>query len=204
MPEVNLEGYEKFLSEKPKDEALKNLNALMREQFDAEIEVLRKEADLKKAKEKLKDIKERVIPTYMREELGCTEYKGLGKDGKEHGIKLKDHLSVKPPKDNRPHVYDWLIARKKGGIIKKKVSVQFGTKQEEQAAKLIEMLEKKLGFEVDVEKKVESSTLKAYVKTLLEKGDHVPKKMLGVHQFEEAVFTEGKPEDVFEGESESL
>lgn len=176
------------------DSTLSTLSQLGKDLYDAESEVLRLDALLKRAKTHRDNIQLTEIPEFLGE-VGITEF---ATDSVK--VKVTDMLQVQPLKENRPLVLAELEKQGAGTLIKSIVTVQFNRGEEERAKKIIALLREN-DLTPKQEKKVESQTLKKHVKTRLEKGQVVDMALFGVKQFKKASFVDGAPEaPVFPGE----
>lgn len=190
--------YSKYCKDVPDSAALSKLAAMIQQLYDAELEVLKLEANLKKAKKHNEFIAEKMIPDHMKT-IGIKQITVEGSAG-DITIKVEEKISAKPNNDNKPRVFKWLIDNGHGHIIKRTLSMLFGVKEGKQAAQIKELLmKKKLAVKEDL--KVESQTLSALVRKLMEAGEDIPMKMFGVYDKRVAKITEGKPKDVFDGEN---
>lgn len=182
------------LSPVPTDSTLSTLSQLGEDFYDAESEVLRLEALLKRAKTRRDNIQLTEIPEFLYE-VGITEF--ATKDLK---VKVSEMLQVTPKKENRPLVLAMLEKQGAGNLIKSLVTVQFNRGQDEKAKKIIALL-REHDLAPKQEKKVESQTLKKHVKDRLEAGKVVDMDLFGAKQFKKASFVDGAPEPpVFDGE----
>lgn len=159
----------------PDKKSLDRLKILARQQSGAETAVAEAEAALKKAQEKERDYKERLIPEVM-EELGMEEF--TTSDG--FHIKIEKKIRTSLSKENKPAGFAWLEKNGHGGLIKRQIGVAFNRDQQEAATKLLATLRK--DYDVKQEMKVESSTLKAFVIAQLKAGTDLPLGVFGVHE----------------------
>lgn len=179
--------YSAFAGAAPTSEALSNLGKAAKNLFDAEAEVLRCQSELKAAQKKVDDLAEHTIPGLMTE-ANLKEIK-LANGTK---LEIKDMLTIGSVTKNA-EVLAWLEKTGNSGLIKRNVTVVLGKDPEREKKLLAELKEE--GFK-DVEslRWVESQTLKAHVKKILEDGGEVNMDLLGVRQFKQAKIT-GKPQD---------
>jgi hypothetical protein len=178
----------------PSDQELSTLSRLSEDLYEAEAEVLRLEAELKRAKRRRDAIQCDEIPAAM-EDIGVLEFRT-----DKCKIELKPVLRVSPRKDNRPLVFREVEEAGDEAIIKSNVMVAFGRGKEEQTKELLDYLQKN-GMQAKQERKIEPQTLKKWVKDRLERGEPVDMELFGVRQFKQAVFRDGAPEaPVFEEE----
>lgn len=185
--------YSNFADEAPDEESISNVGKTAIELYEAEVEVLRVQAELKQAQAKVRDISERVLPDLM-EEAGLVEIK-MTNGGK---LKVERKLTCSPLKANRPAVLSWLEITGHGGKIKHAVTVNVGKDEERERALTAKLAEE--GFEdVKVDAWVEPATLRAHVNQCLKDGEEVDMDLLGARQYNKAKIT-GAPAPVFEGE----
>lgn len=156
------------------ENALSELSQLAEDQHKAEIKVTRLEAELKIAQEELRQVAERALPEKM-EELGLSEYKTTGGLTVEVSEKIRASLTV----DNRQKGHYWLEKNKFGGLIKTNVVVSFSRGQLYEAQEFVARLRIE-GKLANLERKVEPSTLTAFVKEQLTQGKEIPLDVFGV------------------------
>ena len=169
-------GYEAF-QEGPAAGDLHRLAELAKLMFEAETAVESAEVELKKRKGVLRGIAERDIPELM-EQCGVTEY------ATTTGLKLtiKRLLRASISKANLTAAVTWLDKHGHGGIVKRKVLVEFTRDQEAEAKKAATALLKK-GFEnVQQTYAVNAQTLGAWVRERRANGEAIPEKLLGVSE----------------------
>jgi hypothetical protein len=154
---------------------LTQLVKLAQEQIELEAEVERCEAALGKANKNLKYLAETMIPETMNN-LGLSEI-GL-EDGRKITIKSKVHANI--TKDNKSAAIAWLVDKKHEKIIKNTISVDFAKGEMKNSLKLIAMLDEN-GYDVATKESVHNSTLCAFVKEKLERGEDIPMELFGVY-----------------------
>jgi len=182
------------MTEMPTDTELSSLARLGDDLYDAETEVLRLEAELGRAKKVRNAIREEEIPEAMKE-IGVLEFRTP-----TCKIALKEILRVQPLVANRPLVLKAVEAAGQGALIKSTVTVAFGRGDGEKAKGLLASLQEK-GLQSKQDRLIAPSTLKKYVRDLLEAGEPLDQKLFGVYQAQEAKFSDGAPQPpVFEGE----
>lgn len=192
MPEKD---YSDYMDNAPTDQGVSTLANLGQALVKAELDVLKAEAELKKAQDLRKDIEERQIPDAMRE-AGVEELKLAG--GVVIGI--EEVLGVTVRKDNKQRVLNWLEKEGHGGIIKRKLSVAFNKDQQDEASNLIKVLVEEHGMCTKEEREYSSQTLKKIVRERREAGLPVPDDIINVYSAEKAKITKGKPKLHFEDE----
>ena len=145
---------------------------LAKQQLAAEHEVELKELELKTAKEKLRVICEETIPSTM-EELGLEKVET--KDGLT--VEVKDTLRASITKANESGAFAWLRGHGHAALIKQQLVVIPADAKERTA------LEKKLAkHQYEAKDSVHANTLSAWVREMMEKGETVPEKLLGVYR----------------------
>lgn len=185
--------YSQFAGAAPDATAITNVGKTAMELFEAEVEVLRCEAELKKAQARVRDLSEKTLPDLL-DEAGLKSIE-LANGGK---LTVESKLSVSPLKANRARVIQWLEATGHSGKIKRAVHVAVGKDPEKTEALVKELAAD--GFkDVEVEVWVEPSTLTAHVKKCLEAGDELDMDLLGARTYNKAKIT-GAPAPVFDGE----
>ena len=153
---------------------LARLADLANEQADAEAQVARIQAELNRAQERLKDISERQVPELM-DQLGLETFKtrtGLV-------IEVDETIRASIPKARSVEAFAWLRAHNHEALIKREVVIQFSKGEDEKALALLEELNNK-GLPAEDESSVHASTLSAWVREKLKKGEDVPVDLFGV------------------------
>lgn len=188
-----MQDYSDFTEAAPDAAAISDVGRTANELYEAELEVLRCEAALKKAQAVVRDLAEKTLPDLM-EEAGLAEIK-LANGGT---LKVERKLTVSPLKANRPAVLQWLAETGHAAKIKHAVTVQVG-KDAEREQQLLEQLSASGYNDIDSKAWVEPSTLRAHVKKVLDVGGEVDMDLLGARQYSKAKIT-GAPAPVFDGE----
>jgi hypothetical protein len=144
------------------------------------------EAEVAALSKELLKLKRDDLPALM-DELELTEF--VLKSGAR--IRVKPGVSASITEQNKPQAFAWLITNGFGGIIKTLVEVQFGKGEHDAAEKAAALLKTRFkDREVSVDESVHSSTLNAFVKERMEKGEGVPLDLFGVFTYKEAVATD--------------
>jgi hypothetical protein len=169
------------------DSGLRSLAELADSLFDAEEDVLRLGAELKRAAKKRDAIAQGEIPELMRD-IGVATI--VTTDGAK--VELKDVLSVTPLKKNRPRVMQVLVEEDAGSLIKTTVLVPFNRDEDDAVVDVLAYLTS-IGRQAREDRKVEAQTLKKWVKDRLEAGEEVDMELFGVRKFEIAQFSDGGP-----------
>lgn len=123
------------------------------------------EAVLKAAQEFKRRLAEETIPAVMQE-LGIKDL--TLENGKK--MKLKQDVYAQIESGNKPICWEWLNDNGFGGLIKVKVTAEFGKGQREQAVALCDELSSD-GYYVAFNEDVHAQTLKAFLKEQIAKGN---------------------------------
>lgn len=175
------------MTDTPKNAELAELSALGEQLYSAEAEVLRLEAELRRAKKRRDFIQCDLLPSTM-EKIGLVEFR----TPRSH-IKVSEQLEVRPRADNRPLVLAALEKQGAGALIKTNLAVPFGKGEDEEVARVCEALAL-LGRDYRQDRAVHPQTLKKHIRDRLAKGDPVDVELFGVRQFQKAIFNSGAPE----------
>lgn len=98
-------------------------------------------------------------------------------------LELRADVTTKIPVARRAEAFAWLEERGHSGLIKSTVVVGFRRDEHDRAQSLVDDLS---DYEnVKQEEKVESSTLKKFVRDRLAAGEEVPRDLFGVFEFKE-------------------
>ena len=150
------------------DNSLKEMSDLCAEQVAMEDEVKQLELQLKAKKDAVKKISQEIIPAKMQE-LGLESL--TLKDGS--AVEVKQLVQASISEANRETAYKWLRDNGHGDLIKNQVTVAFGRGEDNVAENFINDA-KSLGLEPSQKMKVESQTLKVFVREKLEEGVEIP------------------------------
>lgn len=143
------------------DSSRKEVADVAKEMIDLEAFILKKEAELKDLKERLRLMKEAEMPPKMKM-IGMKEIPLLNGDK----VQLKDVLSVSCKEDHRELMYNWLEEPEVGAesIVKRTVVISFGRDDQAWFKKFVrDMEQRKKPLDYYVSRKVEPSTLKKWV-----------------------------------------
>lgn len=134
---------------------------------------------LKAVASEYRDLTETILPSLM-DELGVPKLA----ISESQSVELKVKITANIPKEKIEEGCKWLIDNGFGAIIKQVVSTEFGTKQSEEAAKVVEAIKalKLEGIEPSVKKSVNHMTLGALVREQLEEGTELPFETLGIYR----------------------
>lgn len=171
---------------------LSKIAVMGKDMYDAQVEVLRLEAELKKANRVLYQLQEVDIPEYMAE-IGLTKF-----ETEDLTVEISDQLRVRPLAANRGAVMQVVTNAGDAHLIKDTISFMFTRGQNDEAEKFYDAAIAE-GKAPKRDQKIESSTLKAYVKGKLEAGEDLDMDLFGVSMGKKAVFKTGAPKaPVFE------
>ena len=167
-----MEGYEAF-NEAPVSADLAGLSRLAEELAKAQAAETEAAENLDRIKARIVDLAERQIPELM-DNLGVEQFRTTS--GFEITVRKTIRASV--PASRRDEAMQWLDDHGHGGIIKRNITVGFNRDQEGDASVLQDELSDR--FEnVKADRKVEPSTLRAFIADQLEAGAAVPLDLFG-------------------------
>ncbi len=161
----------------PSPEDLNQLSLLAAKMFAAEQEVEVIESELKKAQERLRLLSEREIPELMAK---CNMIEFRTTTGLR--VKVAEDVHASISQANRLDAVKWLDDHGYGGIVKRKVFVDFNKEEQEAAERLYSTLQADFS-NVGIDANVHSSTLKAFVKERLKEGSDIPLPLFGAVVF---------------------
>jgi hypothetical protein len=159
---------------KVSDESVTGIAALAKKAKMLEKEIEDLGASLKEKEEQYRNLTEVSIPEAMAE-AGMKKF--VMADGSL--IDVKPFYGASISKARQAEAFKWLRDNGFDDIIKNTVSVRFGRKEDELAARMIQLLRQQ-GFLPEQTEKVEPQTLKAWVKERVEKGQPVDSELFGV------------------------
>ena len=157
------------------DNSLAAISELGRQAILIEKDIEDLEATLAEKKEALRNLTYERIPDALKE-IGMKSFEMA--DGSE--IEVKPFYSASIPADRRGEAYEWLRAHGFDDIIKNTVSVQFGRGEDDAAGDLINVIRKQ-GLLPEQAEKIESQTLKAWVREMVEQGTEFPTELFGAY-----------------------
>lgn len=164
-------------------ESLVNLASTV---IDLDKQIVEAQIALGELEDKRKKIARTQIPDIM-DELGMQSFKLA--DGSTLDVKTSINASIS--EDNKPAAFAWLTEHEKDGIIKTKVTSEFGKGEIEAAREAVKALTE-AGFGAMLDQSVHPMTLKSFVKEQLEEGVNIPLEVFGVFEFKEAKITPPK------------
>jgi hypothetical protein len=159
---------------KVSDESVTGIAGLAKKAKMLEKEIEDLGASLKEKEEQYRNLTEVSIPEAMAE-AGMKKF--VMADGSL--IDVKPFYGASISKARQAEAFKWLRDNGFDDIIKNTVSVRFGRKEDELAARMIQLLRQQ-GFLPEQTEKVEPQTLKAWVKERVEKGQPVDSELFGV------------------------
>jgi hypothetical protein len=159
---------------KVSDESVTGIAALAKKAKMLEKEIEDLSTSLKEKEEQYRTLTEVSLPEAMAES-GMKKF--VMADGSL--IDVKPFYGASISKARQAEAFKWLRDHGFDDIIKNTVSVRFGRKEDELAARMIQLLRQQ-GFTPEQTEKVEPQTLKAWVKERVEKGQPVDSDLFGV------------------------
>ena len=163
------------------DEQITGIAALARRAKSLEKEIEDSEETLKGLKDKYRKITEEAIPEALAE-LGMSSFRM--EDGSS--IDVKPFYSASITEARRAEAFQWLRDHGFDDILKNTVSVRFGRGEDELCNRLLSTLGQQ-GFPAEQAEKVEASTLKAWVKERVVRGEEFPMELFGAYIGKKAV-----------------
>lgn len=136
---------------------------------------------LKAAMADLNEIEYDLLPSAMEQAdvLNFTTPDGIQ-------VAIKEDLNMSLKSGDKEKAFAWLRSHDKGDLIKNVITVEFGVGQDKQAAELAKLL-KKQKYEFTQQEDVNTSSVKAVIRRVLEAGDDVPLEDFGATQYKKAV-----------------
>jgi hypothetical protein len=158
-----------------KDDGISDIAGLAKLALQLEREIVELDETIKERKEALRTLTETRIPEALTE-LGMSSFRMA--DGSS--IEVKPFYSASIPAERKGEAYEWLRQHGYDDIIKNTVSVQFGRGEDDDAGKMIDLV-RQSGWIPDQAEKIESMTLKAWVREMVEQGVEFPSELFGAH-----------------------
>lgn len=147
--------------------------------LEKEIEDL--EAVVSERKGQQRKLLEETLPAVLSE-MGMKSFKM--EDGSS--IEIKPFYGATIKEERRNEAFTWLREHGYDDIIKNIVSVQFGRGEDELCARLLGLLGGE-GFPARQAEKIEPSTLKAWVKEMVDRGNAFPTDLFGAYMGQKAI-----------------
>jgi hypothetical protein len=157
------------------DEQVSGISSLARRAKQLSREVEDAETVLKGLKDQYRKLTEETLPEALAE-TGMTSFRM--EDGSS--ITIKPYYSASISEARRAEAFQWLRDRGFDDIIKNTVSVRFGRGEAPLCERLITLLSEN-GFRSEEAEKVEPSTLKAWVRERVERGEEFPMELFGAY-----------------------
>ncbi len=157
------------------DEQITGIAALARRAKSLEKEIEDQETELKGLKDKYRKLTEETLPEALAE-MGMSSFRM--EDGSS--VNIKPFYSASISEARRAEAFQWLRDHGFDDIIKNTVSVRFGRGEAELCNRLLGMLGSS-GFRSEQAEKVEPSTLKAWVRERVERGEEFPSELFGAY-----------------------
>tara|TARA_R110001583_G_scaffold40969_2_gene130507 strand:+ start:15 stop:584 length:570 start_codon:yes stop_codon:yes gene_type:complete len=147
------------------ESSIKNLSRLVNDLLVVEGEIGNTEERLRKLKDQQKQLSEQAIPDKLAE-LGVADLRLS--DGSR--ISADPFYSARITAKNLGLAHDWLRDNGHGDIIKNTLTVSFSQGEDADATRLAELLTKE-GYLPQTKEAVHPSTLRAFVKEMIESGN---------------------------------
>jgi len=161
------------LNSVPPEEKLKRLGELARYQLKIQGELADLEQALVEKKQEMAKVSEMDIPDLM-DELGIDEFK------LNNGVRV----TVNPfytGKITSQEAMEWLDENDYGDIIKGSVTIPYPKGFDQTKLQAVVAAAKQLGLNPDNREEVHHSTLKAWIKEMIEKGEQFPRELFNVY-----------------------
>lgn len=160
---------------------LQDLTKLTKKYLERKAKVEELESQLKEAKAAFAKVELEELPNAM-------EAAGVDSITTDEGIKVavKDDLTMSIAKKNKPAAFAWLRANKLGELIKNTITVAL-PKGTDKKADALEKTIQENGFTPERGEDVNTTSVKAAIKKLIEKGEDVPQDTFGIHKVKKAV-----------------
>jgi len=143
------------------------------------------EQALKDAQADLRNVVEKEIPALMTE-------MGMSSFTLNNGLKVvvSNYYSGSINKEVQDQAFAWLVNKGFGDIIKNDVITVFSMRENEKAQEFAKDCWER-GLDAEVKKKVEPSTMKAFVREQTEKGNALPSELFNVYIGQRASIKKG-------------
>lgn len=175
MSEDLLEQMKRDAGEGPSDDKIASISRLAQEYLKAEGDVDRLDKQLKAAKARFDNIRDKLLP----EAMDNAQTKGFTlHDGRK--LTLADTMECSVPKIRYAEILNKLREDGEGDLISNVLTVEIDKGKDNMAAAL-EAEAKSLGFEPKRDESVNTGTLKARLKQRVEAGEEVDLSFYGAH-----------------------
>jgi hypothetical protein len=156
-------------------DAMTEIADLARQLDAAQKAVVKQQMALDRAQAAETHLREVVLPELI-ETLGGQKHFEID----DFSLDLEDSYFASISREHAPAAHAWLDENKEGGMIKRKVTVEFSRDQEAAVRELVAQL-RGVYPQTREEKKVEPATLKAWVKRRAIAGKKTPEELFGIH-----------------------
>ena len=157
------------------NEELASVSALALRQIQLGTEILETEKKLEELKTRHREISTRILPEAMLA-LGLTSF-SLTNGSK---VQLSKFYNAKIPENRKVEALNWLRTHNHGDIIREDITVSFRDGKDDEVKKLTAAIDK-LGYAYSRECGIHHSTLKAFVREMIETGKPVPLDLFGAY-----------------------
>lgn len=145
-----------------------------------------KEENIKEMKHELRLLQEEELPSQMME-LGLSSFKM--EDGSS--VEIKKQYGAGILNDNKAEAFNWLRKNGHGHIVKNVVSVEFGMGEDQTAQSFVDSVYKQ-GHSPKQNENVHHSSLRSWVKEMVEEGKPIPMELFGVYVGQKAIIKGAK------------
>lgn len=157
---------------------LAEIGFMAKAQEKAEAEVERLENELELAKKNLANIRDKNFPELLDSLSNTTD---ITVDGVR--VQLAKKLRGSIPKQNQDQAFAWLTDNGHGGIVKRKIVIEFNKDEEAWAKKfLADCRKRKKQLNMTIDRSVHHSTLQAWASEMLGNGEDIPRDLLGIFE----------------------
>lgn len=168
-------GVEDTTAASNEEDVLGRISVLADKMHNLDKEIAESELKTKKLKDQHRQIAEEQLPELF-EQVGMSELKTLS----GLPLKLRNKVHTNISKGRKPTAIAWLDKNGQGGMVKRKVVIDFDKTQEDKVKALLRLIGK--GWPNHrTELDVHSQTVKAFVKRQLEDGKDIPFDVFGIH-----------------------
>lgn len=178
MSDINLDDVvldaEEFLKSIPNEDKLSKMAELGEKQVELTRKIAKLEDQINALKEEYRTINEVTLPALM-DEVGLSEFK-LSKSNLV--VRIKPFYSGKITDEA---AYKWLEEHEYGDIIKGAVTVNYPKGFEKEKLQLIAKAAETLGLPADIREEVHHSTLRAWLKEMVETGQEFPRDLFNCY-----------------------
>lgn len=176
--------YESQDQRMPSAQDYDQLNVLVAELQEAEAVLAELEQRVRVQKFLITQLSMHEIPILMAESAMGSEVTLPG----GRNLKVTDVYSASIPAERKDEALRWLVESGNGALVKRSVVVSFPMKQETEAQQLLERLRGEFANTKE-ERKIESATLRAFVKRRIVDGHDLPRELFGVTELKKVKLT---------------